>query len=189
LAERHCPLCGDLLFPWVRVSGADIDRCETCGLGVPRDPAPTLPEVTGVGREEIHVPNRAGLQAVMSGSHWALLGASGDRQYFTPASLELLLKRGGVAAVSRRRLPTRQGLIGMWQTLLNALTFGDNVALELIGRPRLPIRGPRAWFDALISGLAAAPVALIALPLELIASLAGRGGVLVVTSGRGPRSS
>ena len=72
----------------------------------------------------------------------------------------------------------------MWQTLLNGLTFRPNFARELrAGRVR-PERAQRARFavDLVVTVLGGPLVALVSVPLELVASLVGRGGELVATA-------
>jgi hypothetical protein len=72
----------------------------------------------------------------------------------------------------------------MWQTLLNSFTFHSNFARDTL-RGRLTPRNARGVpsfaIDAIVSTLGALPVALISIPLELVAALARRGGELVVS--------
>jgi len=68
----------------------------------------------------------------------------------------------------------------MWQTLLNGLTFGRNVALGALGRAE-SVPAARPWqraIDAGISILAALPALLIAIPLELAAAAVKRGSAV-----------
>jgi hypothetical protein len=68
----------------------------------------------------------------------------------------------------------------MWQTLLNAFTFGHNLARGALGGSAAT-RAEAPWqraLDVFISVVLALPVMLVAAPLELAAALAGRGGVL-----------
>ena len=60
----------------------------------------------------------------------------------------------------------------MWQTILNAFTFGRNVALGALGRSQaVPAAEPwQRRIDAVISVVVAVPVLVIAAPSELIAA-------------------
>jgi hypothetical protein len=167
-----CPVCGAPLFGWgVEMrSGAPVRRCEACGLGVVGEPG---------GRDDVRaalegalaaasVPNRAGLAAWLGESGWAAISL-GDRYLFTPAAAERL----GVRPGRPRAAPAL-----MWQTILNSFTFGHDVALGRLGRAEA-VPAQRPWqrrLDAVVSVLAAPLVALVALLLEGVATLAGRGG-------------
>ena len=77
----------------------------------------------------------------------------------------------------------------MWQTLLNGLTFHPNFAREVrAGRLRAGTAQPAAFaIDVVVTVLGAPLVALVSVPLELGAALAGRGGELVATAARDER--
>ena len=72
------------------------------------------------------------------------------------------------------------GLAATWQTLLNSVTFGRNVALgSLRGMPSVP--APEPWqrrIDALASVVLAIPAAVIAVPVELTGALFRSGAVV-----------
>ncbi len=72
------------------------------------------------------------------------------------------------------------GLAATWQTLLNSVTFGRNVALgALRDMPAVP--APEPWqrrIDALASVVLALPALLVAIPVELAGGLSGRGAVI-----------
>jgi hypothetical protein len=68
----------------------------------------------------------------------------------------------------------------MWQTILNAVTFGRNIALGAFRRASA-VPAARPWqrrLDAAVSVVAAVPALIIAVPLELVAALLRRGGVV-----------
>jgi hypothetical protein len=68
----------------------------------------------------------------------------------------------------------------MWQTILNGLTFGRNVALGALGRSTA-VPAARPWqrhLDAAISVVAAVPALLMAVPLELTAAATRRGSAI-----------
>jgi hypothetical protein len=72
------------------------------------------------------------------------------------------------------------GIATMWQTLLNGLTFGRNVALGALGRASA-VPASRPWqrrLDAVISVLAAIPALIVALPIELAGAPLRRGGAI-----------
>lgn len=170
-----CPACGDPLFGWALLRPADlaVRRCETCGLGVAGAAASrehALEALEALRADPAApVPNRSSLQAWIGQSGWAALEPQ-RRFLFTPDAVRLL---GGAAR-------TRAGVAAMWQTLLNSFTFGHNVALGRFGRasPTLAAEHWQRALDLSISLLAAPLVLLVAAPLELGATLAGRGGLL-----------
>jgi hypothetical protein len=170
-----CPACGDPLFGWamLRPDRTPVRRCETCGLGLigeattPEEARSALEEL---GRSAGRTPNRASLQAWIGQSGWASL--SGEQRFlFTPDSIQRL---------GHGKTRSRPGIAAMWQTLINAFTFGHNVALGRLGRAR-SIEASEGWqrsLDLGISVLATPLLIIVAVPLELFASAAGRGGEL-----------
>jgi hypothetical protein len=198
-AERRCPACGQPLYGWIVVSAADpklrtsfvVDRCEECGLGVTRgvtDPEQMLEraslELRRGGSLEIRAPNRESWQAGIGGDQWAALVLPEQRLHLTPRALPLLLVRHGLEAVRVRQTPLGRNQVWLWQTLLNGFTFHTNFALDVLRRRLTPrtARGlPSFAIDAVVSVLAALPLALVSVPLELLACLARRGGELVIT--------
>jgi hypothetical protein len=188
--QRRCPACGEPLYGWINVRATDprrdgdyvIDRCESCGLGLTRDGnAPSADELAP-GHEH-RIPNRASWQAGIGGEHWAALDVPARRLLLTPRSLELLLGRRGLRAARSQQTVFGRNQVWMWQTLINVFTFHDNFAREVVRR-RLTPRSSRnvvAYaIDAAISLLAAIPIALVSVPLELVAVAARRGGELMV---------
>lgn len=158
------------------------------GLTASADPDATLERartaLRGGQAAEVRVPNRDSLQAGIGGDQWAALELPAQRLHLTPRSLELLLGRHGLSAARMRQPLLGRNQPWMWQTLLNAFTFHPNFAREVARRRLTPrtARGPlRFAIDAVVSVLAAIPIALLALPLELVAVAFGRGGELVVT--------
>ena len=69
----------------------------------------------------------------------------------------------------------------MWQTLVNAFTLRDNFATNArAGRiPRSSGRERASfWLDWVVSVLVAIPTAIVAFPLEGLAAVLGRGGLI-----------
>src|SRR5204862_788936 len=97
--------------------------------------------------------------------------------YPTPASLPALAADAGLE-IEELSFPRRgRAQAWMWQTMLNAFTFHENFALEFRAgtlRPGSAVARLRFGIDALITVLAALPVALVSAPLELMAALVGR---------------
>jgi hypothetical protein len=200
-ALGRCPACGGPLYGWLEAPATDarrhetfvLDRCEDCGLGLVRegelDPGAllaggrSLPE----GRIEIRAANRRSLQAALGEGRWAGLGLPRPGFALTPPALAAALERAGYE-IERLRFPlAARNQAWMWQTLMNALTLHPNFAREaLAGRLRPASARGRAAFllDSVVSILAAPLVAIVALPLEVVAALARRGGVLVATARR-----
>ena len=202
-----CPLCGRPVYAWIALPAAGDEatvglplggpervlmRCEDCGVAFERDRKIDLAaEWIAVCRPAepperlIVIPNRASVQAGIGVEGWAAIELSPGRLIHTPASLELLAGRNGQSIERRRGAPSRRAQGWMWQTLLNGLTFRPNFARELrAGRVHPQGGGERARFtvDLVVTVLGGPLVALVSFPLELVASLVGRGGELVATA-------
>lgn len=209
--EGPCPLCGKPLFGWIALPppSADasigmptagdpgervIDRCESCGAAVERNRKIDLVaeweaicRPSKEGGREVAIPNRASLQATIGVEGWAAVDRSPGRLLLTPSSLALLAEANG-ESLERIRWPrSRRSQAWMWQTLLNGLTFHPNFVREVrAGRLRSANSRGRFHFaaDMVASALAAPLVALVSVPLELLAALARRGGEIVAGVGR-----
>ena len=199
----RCPACGEPLFVWLETQGYGaredqvIDRCENCGLVVARGAVPSPDHAVDallMGREEdgtrvaIHADNAASLQAWLGAENWAALRPGGRGIHPTPPAAGLLLARRGLE-VRRIRHLIRPGMAGMWQTLLNLLTFHRDFASEAASGRLRPATGrglAAFWIDTIVTVLAAIPTAIIAVVLESGAVLARRGGAIEVQADRLP---
>jgi hypothetical protein len=180
-----CPACGEPLFGWLDARPGlhgPVKRCESCGLGVVGDAdgsADALGALDRLNRDDaIRIVSRASFAAWLGSAGWA--GLEPESHYlFTPEAVRRLIANRDQVVVSARWMPGA-GIASMWQTLLNGLTFGRNVALGVLGRgTAVPARHPwQRRIDALISVLAAIPAILVAVPLELIAAIFRRGAVV-----------
>jgi hypothetical protein len=178
-----CPACGEPLFGWISPRPGRreaVRRCESCGLGVtgePGDPQDALHELDRLG-DPRRIANRASFAASLGGAGWAGL-APRARFLFTVESVRRLVARRDQVVKSQRWAPGAS-LALTWQTLLNSVTFGHNVALAAFGRGEAaPAAQPwQRRIDALASTVLALPAILIAFPLELVAGLSGRGAVV-----------
>lgn len=180
-----CPACGEPLFGWISprpgLRGA-VRRCESCGLGVagePDAPEAALRELDRLGNPP-RIANRASFAASLGGAGWAGL-EPGRRYLFTVESARRLIARRDQVVKSARWAPGAS-LAATWQTLLNSVTFGHNVALKALGRAEAA-KAPKPWqrrIDALASLVLAIPAAVIALPIELAGALSGHGAVVRV---------
>lgn len=188
-----CPACGAKLYGWTAAhhpidrSKLILDRCEECGLGVTRasrapDPAAELAALPREG-EILQAPNRRSLQGGIGGAQWAGLEPDQRRLHLNPRSAKLLLAAQGTE-VEERGTPFRSvGYATMLQTLINGFTLRDNF-FRNARAGRLPRRTgrERAGFglDVLVTALVAAPLAIVALVLELVGTAIGRGGVVAL---------
>ena len=134
-----CPACGEPLFGWVAPQpglGGAVSRCESCGLGAIGEPGDTddaLRELdrTGAG-SPLRIANRASIAASLGSAGWAGL-EPGARYLFTVEAVRRLVAvRDQV--VDKHRWAPGAGIAAMWQTNLNSLTFGHNIALGALGR-------------------------------------------------------
>jgi hypothetical protein len=196
-AHYPCPACGSTLYGWTaahdpldRGRKIVLDRCERCGLVVTRDRQPpdagaeldALIDADGGGAVEIVAPNRRSWQATVGGAQWAGLEPELHRIHLTPEALRLLLAERGLE-LTAVGTPFRNRSFGMmWQTLINAFTYRDNFLRNARGG-RLPEpAGTRQrllhGIDWMVTVLVAIPAAIFALPLELLATVFARGGIL-----------
>jgi hypothetical protein len=159
-----------------------VRRCESCGLGVIGDPAgaeEALRELDSLRQGDVlRIENRASAACSLGGAGWAGL-RPGVRYLFTVEAVRRLVGHRDQVVRSARWRPLA-GLAGTWQTLLNSVTLGRNVALgALRGSPSVPAARPwQRRIDALASVVLAIPALLIALPVELFGGLSRRGAVI-----------
>ena len=168
-----------------------VQRCENCGLAVEQGrPIELEAEWRAVcpgGQGEVALPNRASLQAAIGVEGWAGFDQAPGALLLTPKSLALLAERNGVVLDSARTPVSRRAQAWMWQTLVNGLTFHNNFAREVrAGRVRPGSDRGRMAFavDCVVTVLAAPLVALVSVPLELVAVVLRRGGETVATARR-----
>jgi hypothetical protein len=181
-----CPACGEPLFGWLSPRPGlrgPVSRCESCGLGVagdPGEPEQALRELDRLGGERPQIANRAGFAASLGSAGWAGL-EPGARYLFTVEAARRLAARRDQVVKSSRWAPAAS-LAATWQTLLNSVTFGHNVALSALGRGQAA-KAAQPWqrrIDALASIVLAIPALLIAIPIELAGALSGRGAVITL---------
>lgn len=183
-----CPACGEPLFGWINARPGlrgPVRRCESCGLGVLGEAggaADALAELDRSHRAEgmARIDNRSAVSASLGNAGWAGLEPGAHYLFTIEAVRRLVANRDQV--VSATRWSPGRGIALMWQTLLNGLTFGRNVALGTLGRAE-SVPAARPWqraIDTGISILAALPALLIAVPLELLAATLGRGSTLAL---------
>jgi hypothetical protein len=180
-----CPACGEPLFGWIGAKAGlagPVKRCESCGLGVVGPSAgaeEALRELDARGDgDRPRIDNRASFACSLGGAGWSGL-APGAHYLFTVEAVRRLVARRDQVVESRRWAPGA-ALAATWQTLLNSVTFGQNVALgALRGAPAMPAREPwQRRIDALASVVLALPAMVIAVPIELAGAALGRGAVL-----------
>lgn len=188
-ASYPCPACGARLFGWTAAhhpidrSRIVLDRCEDDGLVVTRAPDPPdvdreldqiLPD-----RGRIEIANRDSFQGGIGGAQWAGLEPDQRRLHLNPRAAKLLLRRRGIEVLSSSTPFSGASYGGMVQTLVNAFTLRDNFFRNArAGRFRRRTAREKLAFglDAVVSALVVVPMAILALPLELLGSLVGRGG-------------
>jgi len=167
-----------------------FDRCQDCASGIEKgveidleDELDRLTVSRGDGARTLTAPNRASWQAAIGGDGWAALADWEGHLLLTPRGVELLLDRSGLAGERPAFPPWGPNQRWMWQTLLNGITLHPNFASRVLAGGLRPAnsRGRFAFLaDAVASVLATPLVALVAIPAEAIAALAGRGGRMVV---------
>jgi hypothetical protein len=182
-----CPACGEPLFGWLGIQpghGAALRRCESCGLGVAGDAPRPEEALAALDRlrdgEALRIDNRAGFAASLGGAGWAALGPEARFLFTVEAVRRLVARRDQVVKVAR--WSAGASLASTWQTLLNSVTFGHNVALAALGRGEA-VLAKRPWqqrIDILASAVLAIPALIFALAIELAGAPFGRGAVVSV---------
>jgi len=182
-----CPACGEPLFGWIgqkRGLAGPVRRCESCGLAVVGESGgaeEALRDLDALRHgDTIRIENRASFACSLGNAGWSGLQPQSHYLFTTEAVRRLVARRDQI--VKRRRWQPAASLAATWQTLLNSVTFGRNVALgALRGSPAVP--APEPWqrrIDALASIVLAIPAMLIAVPVELAGGIVGRGSVVSV---------
>ena len=182
-----CPACGEPLFGWVGAKpglSGPVRRCESCGLAVLGEPAGPEEALRELDRLRdggaVRIENRASFACSLGGAGWSGLHP-GTKHLFTLESVRRLVARRDQVVKKRRWVPGA-GLAATWQTLLNSVTFGRNVALgALRGAPAVPAEEPgQRRIDGLASIVLALPALLVAIPVEMAGGLSGRGAVISI---------
>jgi 2-polyprenyl-3-methyl-5-hydroxy-6-metoxy-1,4-benzoquinol methylase len=139
------------------------------------NPFVTLAEIRRIlktdGVLHVEVPNLNSAQARVGRGRWFHLDTPRHLWHFDTRTLENLLRQSGFEILSQGTHSLEYGYYGLWQTLLNRITPGMNVAYGLLKRKPAPAG------DILLTLLGALPAALVAIPVEWVASLLGRGSV------------
>jgi len=184
-----CPACGEPLFGWIGSKeglAGPVRRCESCGLGVVGssggfEEALREFDLLRTG-EAVQIANRAGFACSLGSAGWFGLQPQG-RYLFTLEAVRRLIARRDQVVKSRRWQPAAS-LAATWQTLLNSVTFGHNVALGALDKaPAIPAGQPwQRRIDALASVVLAIPAFLVALPVELAGAAFGRGSVYALST-------
>jgi len=180
-----CPACGEPLFGWIgqrRGLAGPVRRCESCGLGVigaAADPEDALRELDSQRKDQaVRIENRASVACSLGGAGWSGLHPQARHLFTVEAVRRLVARRDQV--VKRSRWRPLASLAATWQTLLNSVTFGHNVALGAM-RDQPAVVATHPWqrrIDALASVVLAIPALLVAIPVELLGAALGRGAVI-----------
>jgi hypothetical protein len=180
-----CPACGEPLFGWLSTQpglAGPVSRCESCGLGVigvSGGPEEALRELGTLGDGSgPRIANRDSYACALGSAGWAGL-VPGARYLFTVEAVRRLVARRD-QVVRRARWIPGLSLAATWQTLLNSVTFGHNVAIGAVGRGRVT-PAAKAWqrrIDYLATVVLAIPALAIAIPVELAGGIFRRGAVI-----------
>jgi hypothetical protein len=181
-----CPACGEPLFGLVGAKpglAGPLRVCESCGLGAFGDPGDAEHALRDLDRlgdgEQLLIANRRGFSAWLGGAGWSGLRPGVEYVYTAEAVRRLVANRDQV--VRRARWAPGAGIAAMWQTVLNSVTFGRNVALGALVDSGRAVPAKRPWqrrVDAVASVIGALPALVVAVPIELIGAALRRGGAL-----------
>ena len=130
----------------------------------------------------VAVPNLGSLQARLAGNDWFHQDVPRHRTHFTVPGLRALLSRSGFETRRVAHVLVEQNALGMWQSILNRLTVEPNVAFRALKRDLGGLERRARRRDLAITLAAGAPLAPLAVGLELAAGLARMGGTVVVTA-------
>jgi 2-polyprenyl-3-methyl-5-hydroxy-6-metoxy-1,4-benzoquinol methylase len=149
------------------------------------DPEAALAEARRVigseGRLLVEAPNLGGLQSTLAGGRAFQVDAPRHLFHFTRASLLRSLERAGFEALRVGTHSFEFGYFGMVQSLLNLATRRQNALYEMLKNRSARPRGALGADSAATIGLLL-PAAIVGLPLEAAAAVAGRGAVLKVVA-------
>jgi SAM-dependent methyltransferase len=155
-----------------------------------RRPAETLKHLTRLlapgGVIVISVPNFASLQSGRFGGRWFHLDPPRHLVHFVSATLEDCLRRAGLVSAAHKYFLPEYGCSGWVQSSLNLLPLRTNYLYELT-KDRGAIRDMSPMSSALhliTSMLVAPPVLAMSVPVEIVASMLGRGAALTVAARR-----
>ena len=182
-----CPACGEPLFGWIaerRGLAGPVRRCESCGFGVVGTVGDAEAALRDLDRlrsgETVMIENRASFACSLGSAGWAGLHPEARHLFTVEAVRRLVARRDQV--VKKQRWRPLAGLAATWQTLLNSVTFGHNVALgALTSQPAAAAEQPwQRRIDALASVVLAIPALALAIPIELLAAPLKRGAVVSI---------
>ena len=133
----------------------------------------------------VGVPNFGSPEALLARAAWFHLDVPRHLVHFTPATLEAALAARGLAVRARSFVAPEFDLFSFVQSALNLLGLRHNALYDLLrGRSGAGRARGGAW-PALVSLAGAVPLGLLALPVTLLLSLAGRGSSMAVLAVKG----
>jgi SAM-dependent methyltransferase len=146
------------------------------------DPGAALATIAGWlrpgGMLLVGVPNLASVQARVGGACWYHLDVPRHRTHFTVKGLEALLRSRGLEPVATCHVLAEHNPFGLWVSFVSRFTRVPSWLYHAL-KHNAPLRSR----DALITALAL-PLAPLAVVLELLFGLAGRGGTVAVVARR-----
>jgi hypothetical protein len=134
----------------------------------------------------VEVPNIDSWQFVMSKDSWIYLDAPRHLFQFSPESLSKIAARHSFHAVKMSTLSIEFGFFGMMESIYNMFLPQKNNLFHMLRRGESKAKyGGRSFLTDIVVILFFIPVFVLAIILESLAVLSGKGGIVRMVFAKG----
>ncbi|MGE4427652.1 MAG: class I SAM-dependent methyltransferase [Solirubrobacteraceae bacterium] len=126
----------------------------------------------------VGVPNRRSWQARIGGERWFHADVPRHRTHFTPAGLRRAVAAAGLETVAVHQVLLEHNPFGMWQSAVNRVSGTTSHLYYVLKRSERPRPA------ALLVTVLALPLVPVAMVVEAIGGLVGRGGTMALVARR-----